>query len=62
MKLEVEHNFKRITFISKEANIYGYTEYTSKLWSKIKDLNWYISDKDLENGERTYIKTGSGKA
>ncbi|WP_061859504.1 hypothetical protein [Priestia megaterium] len=59
MKLSISHDKKRITFISDDYNIYGFTEYTDKLWSIIGSLNWYISDKDIENKKRTYIYTGS---
>ncbi|TWT08202.1 hypothetical protein FQV26_10440 [Planococcus sp. CPCC 101016] len=59
MRLIVNHDEDRITFISENNEIYGSTEYTSHLWGIIEELNWYVSDTDLKNGKRTYIYTGS---
>lgn len=59
MKLHVSHDEKRITFTSEDYSVYGFTEYTDKLWDIIGDLNWYINDNDIKNGVRTYIYTGS---
>lgn len=59
MKLIVTQDENRITFISKDNEVYGSTEYTSHLWNIIEGFNWYVSNADLKNGKRTYIYTGS---
>ncbi|MCQ6336508.1 MULTISPECIES: hypothetical protein [Bacillus cereus group] len=59
MKLKVAHDDERITFISEDDSVYGFTEYTKKNWDIIGELNWYINDGDIKNGRRTYIYTGS---
>lgn len=59
MKLKVSHDGERITFISEDKKVYGFTEYTKKSWELISGLNWYINEKKLKKGDRTYIDTGS---
>ncbi len=59
MKLKVSHDDERITFISEDNSVYGFTEYTKKDWGIIGELNWYVNDNDVKNGVRTYIYTGS---
>lgn len=59
MKLKVSHDDERITFISEDNSVYGFTEYTKKIWDIVGNLNWYINDGNIKNGVRTYIYTGS---
>lgn len=59
MKLEVSHDEHRIRFLSEDKKIYGYTEFNDRIWDKVGNANWYVSDNDIKMGKRTYIYTGS---
>lgn len=59
MKLKVSHDNERIIFISEDSSVYGFTEYTKKIWDIVGKLNWYVSDGNIKKGKRTYIYTGS---
>lgn len=59
MNLKATHDDNKIIFLSEDHTIYGFTDYTEESWALIGGLNWYVSDKDLEEGKRTYIYTGS---
>ncbi|MEH7000847.1 hypothetical protein [Priestia megaterium] len=61
MKLSISHDNKHIFFKNEDSSFIGETDYTTEIWSEISKLNWYVSDKKLKEGKKTYIYTGSKK-
>lgn len=61
MILDVYHDEERIYFKHKKESFLGYTDYTPEIWSEISSVNWLISQKDLDEGKKTYIYTGSDR-
>ncbi|MBU8880090.1 hypothetical protein BGM26_13995 [Bacillus sp. FJAT-29790] len=59
--LNITQDECHINFTNKEINFFGYTTYNEEVWEKVKDLNWYVDEKKLKKGEKTYIYTGSRK-
>lgn len=59
--LNVTHDENEIKFIDEGNGVYGYTTYTNEVWEKIKNLNWYVNEKEIEKRKKTYIYTGSTK-
>lgn len=57
--LQLSHNEKDIQFLNREHNIIGFTTYTKKIWNKLSKVNWYVDEKALNNGKKTYIYTNS---
>ncbi|MDQ0415672.1 hypothetical protein [Mesobacillus stamsii] len=61
MTLGVSHDESRIYFKQEQGSFFGYTDYTHELWKKISSVNWYVSQADIDKGNKTYIYTGSSK-
>lgn len=61
MSLELSFDENRIYLMSEDRSVYGYTDFTPDVFSEISSVNWYVSRKDLDAGEKTYIYTGSKK-
>lgn len=59
IKLELVQNNKRIEFRNSDYDFFGYTDYREDIWTNLNEVNWYVNEKKLLNGEKTYIYTGS---
>ncbi|MES1042632.1 hypothetical protein [Peribacillus simplex] len=61
MELEISFDKDRIYLKKEDGSFYGYTNFTPEVFSEISSVNWYVSQKDLDKGDKTYIYTGSKK-
>lgn len=57
--LQLSHDEKDIQFLNREHGIIGFTTYTEEIWDKLSKVNWYVDEKKLLEGKKTYIYTGS---
>lgn len=61
MKLNVTFDEHRIYFKNEDGGFLGYTTFEADLIDKLLQVNWFVSDKDINEKNKTYIKTHSKK-
>lgn len=59
MKLNVTFDERRIYFKNEESGFLGYTTFDANLLDKLQQVNWFVSDNDLNEKNKTYIRTYS---